>query len=692
MADSNIKKGKIGNALESVAPDHVVAVANDIYDETLRKYQSELNQQIGQGGYTPPQGGIPKKDLSSDVQASLGKADNAITKAVDDLVNYYKKEQTYTKAEIDSLLSTVEDYEPVVGPLPSTGEEKKLYFVPANDNRSYSEYIWNGEWRLLAVHSGDIGSLLYYVDYSLGRTLDKMFKDTEHDFAIGDEEGNNIIELDEGHVKTQNFDSRKAAISELSEHDFAIGDEEGNNIIELDEGHVKTQNFDSRKAAISELSEHDFAIGDEEGNNIAVFEGGHIKTKNFDSSKFQNSTPPKTLVLPNNPIPIYIVCNDLKKSSNNWGVGCRNKSLDVYLDHFFYTNKEMYMFFNDNKSNYRTFASPIVGSGSVSWNNNQNKYEYLEDCYAGEDCLSIKVRSVLNSSTKNIYPKVLQIGDSVTEGWFANYPVVNNAPVQSYSWAKYYFQKDAQENGSLYKSLFVGHKNKSTFSYDGVTGTSYACGYSGKTAKWIATNQDSPFYTQNGFSLRGYLDKYRTLADDGETRLVVGSTAGSLVTNVNAWDLCTPNIVVLQLGMNDTNINEWKEYTNSMISTIKQEYPTIKIIVSVLDGCSCNYPSLYPNYREIFFDNYNECHTRLMEAYSYAIDNIQDESNGIYVIYSGMVMPMPTTCNVREIGGTFDGVGKRYVGVDSIERVPHPSRYAHAEIGYLLYSCIKWIL
>ena len=78
MADSNIKKGKIGNALESVAPDHVVAVANDIYDETLGKYQSELNQQIGQGGYTPPQGGIPKKDLASDVQASLVKANSSV--------------------------------------------------------------------------------------------------------------------------------------------------------------------------------------------------------------------------------------------------------------------------------------------------------------------------------------------------------------------------------------------------------------------------------------------------------------------------------------------------------------------------------------------------------------------------------------------------------------------------------------
>ena len=38
-----INKAKIGNALTSVAPDHVVAVANDIYDEAADKYQSEIN-------------------------------------------------------------------------------------------------------------------------------------------------------------------------------------------------------------------------------------------------------------------------------------------------------------------------------------------------------------------------------------------------------------------------------------------------------------------------------------------------------------------------------------------------------------------------------------------------------------------------------------------------------------------------
>lgn len=40
-----IAKGKIGNALTSTAKNHIVAVANDLYDEELNKYQSELNKQ-----------------------------------------------------------------------------------------------------------------------------------------------------------------------------------------------------------------------------------------------------------------------------------------------------------------------------------------------------------------------------------------------------------------------------------------------------------------------------------------------------------------------------------------------------------------------------------------------------------------------------------------------------------------------
>jgi len=39
---------------------------------------AEMEEEIGEGGYTPPAGGIPKTDLASDVQTSLDKADTAL--------------------------------------------------------------------------------------------------------------------------------------------------------------------------------------------------------------------------------------------------------------------------------------------------------------------------------------------------------------------------------------------------------------------------------------------------------------------------------------------------------------------------------------------------------------------------------------------------------------------------------------
>ena len=38
-----IIKGKIGNAITSVAEDHIVVVSDDVFDEKHQMYQSEIN-------------------------------------------------------------------------------------------------------------------------------------------------------------------------------------------------------------------------------------------------------------------------------------------------------------------------------------------------------------------------------------------------------------------------------------------------------------------------------------------------------------------------------------------------------------------------------------------------------------------------------------------------------------------------
>jgi hypothetical protein len=49
----------------------------------------------GGGGYTPPEGGIPREDLAEDVQTSLGRADTALQEGA--LSDYAKKSEVPTK-------------------------------------------------------------------------------------------------------------------------------------------------------------------------------------------------------------------------------------------------------------------------------------------------------------------------------------------------------------------------------------------------------------------------------------------------------------------------------------------------------------------------------------------------------------------------------------------------------------------
>lgn len=69
---------------------------------------AELEDEIGEGGYTPPVGGIPKTDLAPDVQTSLGKADTALQSftETDPTVPSWAKQPTkptYTAQEVGAL-------------------------------------------------------------------------------------------------------------------------------------------------------------------------------------------------------------------------------------------------------------------------------------------------------------------------------------------------------------------------------------------------------------------------------------------------------------------------------------------------------------------------------------------------------------------------------------------------------------
>ena len=85
-----------------------------------------------------------------------------------------------------------------------------------------------------------------------------------------------------------------------------------------------------------------------------------------------------------------------------------------------------------------------------------------------------------------------------------------------------------------------------------------------------AWDGDSPMY-KTAFSIKKYLSRYKTLDDDGTTRLSVGSTAGSRVTNSSSYDVCTPTHIAISLGTNDMwlSIDNFKTIASNLLEEAK---------------------------------------------------------------------------------------------------------------------------
>lgn len=79
--------------------------------------------------------------------------ENFITKSVSDLTNYYTKASTYSREEVNNIVSGIKTIQfQVVASLPTTGQSNIIYLL-ANGGTTpniYDEYIW--------VASGDTGS------------------------------------------------------------------------------------------------------------------------------------------------------------------------------------------------------------------------------------------------------------------------------------------------------------------------------------------------------------------------------------------------------------------------------------------------------------------------------------------------------------------------------------------------------
>ena len=99
-----------------------------------------------------------------------------ITNAVDDLLNYYKKSESFTKQEVNDLISAITTMDlQVVQTLPTQDiSTTTIYLVPkttAETNNAYDEYIYvSNSWEFIGSTEVDLTDYVKNTDYANGTT------------------------------------------------------------------------------------------------------------------------------------------------------------------------------------------------------------------------------------------------------------------------------------------------------------------------------------------------------------------------------------------------------------------------------------------------------------------------------------------------------------------------------------------
>ena len=119
-------------------------------------YKDEMNDILT---YTTPNLKAQGNSASGEIPTKLSELTNDtgfVTKTVGNLVNYYLKEETYNKEEINRLIVGLNLQ--IVNELPETGEQSTIYLLAQNREAPdlYDEYLWSNGWERIGSTAIDL--------------------------------------------------------------------------------------------------------------------------------------------------------------------------------------------------------------------------------------------------------------------------------------------------------------------------------------------------------------------------------------------------------------------------------------------------------------------------------------------------------------------------------------------------------
>ncbi len=228
-------------------------------------------------------------------------------------------------------------------------------------------------------------------------------------------------------------------------------------------------------------------------------------------------------------------------------------------------------------------------------------------------------------------------------------------------------------------------------------------------------NPSNPYFDKNKtglhrYSIDAWLSRYKTLANDGETRLVVGSTAGSRVSNVNAFDVCLPTHVLFRFMDNERealgvlNKDLYSQLMQLAVDAVKEEYPNMPVFISGLDTRSTYFPELYPNFsipkkvNSNLNGNWAFCKQLYTDFYTTG-KGVNEDANKAWILPMFWTDPTAWGWNLEPVGNATtdnplvpatinDYTWKVRDNADAV----HPGGFAHNDWGHQLISLIAYSL
>lgn len=239
----NITLNQNGSTLTINAKDTVYD------DKNLRNLVNQINEDLGKTDTNVQnlQNDIDSLDDTKADKSEIPDVSEFIKKTVDNLVNYYKKAETYSQQEINNLIGAIKTVSMKVLPeRPTTGEANIIYLIPSpkqETNNVYDEWIYvDNKWEKIGSTQADLTN--YYTKEEVNTLL--------FDYITS----NDLEEILEGYAKTTDIPKN---ISELYNDKAYISEED------IEDDYAKKTYVDDKIGYINEQLATLTTMPDEEG-------------------------------------------------------------------------------------------------------------------------------------------------------------------------------------------------------------------------------------------------------------------------------------------------------------------------------------------------------------------------------------------------------------------------------------------